>query len=234
MSDASPAPDAPVVSVAGAIARMEEIAAALPAADGLACFNRMYLDVTRQVNSQLGQGFFADPAFMTQLDVAFANLYFAAADTASTTGAVPLAWRPLVARRAVAGIEPVQFALAGMNAHINHDLPLAMVSTCTALATAPDADPHFADYQKVDQLLDTAEQSIRRSFESAPELAVDRHLAAVANLIATWTINSARDTAWNNCLLLWAVRDDPIARGLFLGTLAASTALASQMLLVAV
>ena len=39
----------------------------------------MYLDVTRQVNSQLGQGFFADPAFMTQLDVAFANLYFAAA-----------------------------------------------------------------------------------------------------------------------------------------------------------
>ena len=57
--------DVPVTSVAGAIARMEAIEAALPAADGLACFNRMYLDVTRQVNSQLSQGFFADPAFMT-------------------------------------------------------------------------------------------------------------------------------------------------------------------------
>src|SRR5579862_2330632 len=34
MSAALPAPDAPVVSVAGAIARMEAIAAALPAADG--------------------------------------------------------------------------------------------------------------------------------------------------------------------------------------------------------
>ena len=213
---------------------MEEIAAALPAADGLACFNRMYLDVTNQVNSQLGQGFFADPAFMAQLDVTFANLYFAAADTAAAPSAVPLAWRPLVARRAVAGIEPVLFALAGMNAHINHDLPLAMVSTCTALATAPEADPHFADYQKVDQLLDAAEQSIRQSFESAAELAADRHLAAVANLIATWTINGARDMAWNNCLLLWTVRDDPIARELFLGALAASTALASEMLLVAV
>jgi hypothetical protein len=56
----------------------------------------------------------------------------------------------------------------------------------------------------------------------------------VANLIATWTINSARDMAWNNCLLLWAVRDDPIAHGLFLDTLATSTALASQLLLVAV
>jgi hypothetical protein len=234
MPPAVPAPDAPVASVAGAIARMEAIEAALPAADGLACFNRMYLDVTRQVNSQLGQGFFADPAFMTQLDVTFANLYLAAADTASTAGAVPLAWRPLVARRAVTGIEPVQFALAGMNAHINHDLPVAMVSTFTALATAPDAAPHYADYQKVDQLLDAAEQSIRQSFEDAAELAVDRHLQAVANLIATWTINNARDMAWNNCLLLWAVRDDPIARGLFLDTLAASTALASQMLLVAV
>ena len=137
-------------------------------------------------------------------------------------------------RRATAGIEPVQFALAGMNAHLNHDLPLAMVSTCTTLTTSPDADPHFADYQKVDRLLDAAEQSIRQSFEASPERAVDRHLTAVATLTANWTINSARDLAWNNCLLLWAVRDDPIARGLLLNTLAASTALASQMLLVAV
>ena len=232
MSAALPVPDIPVVSIAGAIARMEAIAAALPAEDGLACFNRMYLDVTQQVNSQLGQGFFADPTFMTQLDVAFANLYFAAA--ATPTGAAPLAWRPLIGQRASAGIEPVQFALAGMNAHINHDLPIAMVSTCTTLATAPDDGPHFADYQKVDQLLDAAEQSVRQSLESAAELAVDRHLTAVANLVASWTINSARDLAWNNTLLLWAVRDDPIARGLFLDALAASTALASKMLLVAV
>jgi hypothetical protein len=56
----------------------------------------------------------------------------------------------------------------------------------------------------------------------------------VCDLIGNWTINSARDMAWNNCLLLWAVRGDPVARGLFLDTLAASTALAGRMLLVAV
>jgi hypothetical protein len=33
---------------------------------------------------------------------------------------------------------------------------------------------------------------------------------------------------------MWAVRNDPVARGLFLDTLAASTALAGRMLLVAV
>ena len=224
----------PVTSVAGAIAQMEAIGTALPAADGLACFNRMYLDATRQVNSQLSAGFFADPAFMAHLDVTFANLYLTAADAAGTPAAVPLAWRPLVEQRATAGIEPVQFALAGMNAHINHDLPIAMVSTCAALATAPDAGAHFADYQKVDQLLDGAEQAIRQSFENAPELAVDRHLSAVSTLVANWTITSARDLAWTNCLLMWALRDNPIARPLFLDALAASTAMASQLLLVPV
>jgi hypothetical protein len=232
MSAMSPA--APASTVAEVIARMEAIGAALPAADGLACFNRMYLGVTRQVVTALGQGFYADTAFMTQLDVTFAGLYFSAADAADDPAAVPLAWRPLMEQRTNAGIEPVQFALAGMNAHINHDLPLAVVATCAALATSPEVGPHFADYQKVDQLLDAAEQSVRQSLESAPELAVDRHLAAVNDLIANWTINSARDLAWTNSLLLWAVRDDPVARGLLADSLAASAALSSRLLLVTV
>ena len=125
-----------MTSVAGAIARMEAIGASVPAPDGLGCFNRMYLEVTKQVEGRLGTGFFADPALMTQLDVTFANLYFTAVDAAGNPSAVPLAWRPLIEQRAQRGIEPVQFALAGMNAHINHDLPLAVIGTCTALATS--------------------------------------------------------------------------------------------------
>jgi hypothetical protein len=234
MSAGLPAPPVPLTTVAEVIAHMGAIETTLSAADGLACFNRMYLEVTRQINTLLGQGFFADPAFMTHLDVAFASLYFSAAAAAANPATAPLAWRPLMEQRANKGIEPIQFALAGMNAHINHDLPLAVVSTCTALNTSPDVGAHFADYQKVDQLLDAAEQSIRQTFESAPELAVDHHLSAVNNLIADWTINSARDLAWNNCLLLWAVRDDPMARGLLAGSLAASAAMASRLLLVTV
>jgi len=57
MSAGLPAPPVPVTTVAGVIARMEAIEAALPATDGLACFDRMYLQVTRQINSRLGQGF---------------------------------------------------------------------------------------------------------------------------------------------------------------------------------
>src|SRR5262252_8251736 len=144
MPAGSPFPHGPVASVAEAIARMEAIDAATPADDGLACFNRMYLAVTQTVNSELSQGFFADPGFMTTLDVVFANLYFAAADAVSEPATVPLAWRPLIEQRATAGIEPIQFALAGMNAHINHDLPMAVVTTCAKLGTEPAAGPHFA------------------------------------------------------------------------------------------
>jgi len=231
---AGPSPNDPVTSVAEAIARMEAIVAATPADDGLACFNRMYLAVTQTVNSELGQGFFADPGFMTTLDVVFANFYFAAAGAASEPATVPQAWRPLIEQRATAGIEPIQFALAGMNAHINHDLPVAVVTTCAELGTEPAAGPHLADFQKVDQLLDAAEQSVRRSFESRPELAVDRHLQAVDNLVACWSINSARDLAWQNSLVLWTLRPEPAASGFFLDGLAAATALASRLLLTAV
>ena len=213
---------------------MEAIDAALPVSDGLACFNRMYLAVTEAVNADIDEGFYADPEFMTTLDVTFANLYFAAADAASDPATVPLAWRPLIERRDAPGIEPIQFALAGMNAHINHDLPQAVVTTCEELGTAPDAGTHFTDFQKVDQLLDAAEQAIRQSFETSPELAVDRHLQAVDNLVAAWTINSARDLAWQNALVLWALRPDPAASGLFLDGLAAATALAGRLLLTAV
>jgi hypothetical protein len=234
MAAGSPSPGAPVTSVAEAIARMEAIAAATPTSDGLACFNRMYLAVTQTVDSDLAQGFFADPGFMTTLDVAFANLYFAAVDAAAEPATAPLAWRPLLEQRDTPGIEPIQFALAGMNAHINHDLPVAVVTACAGLSTAPADGSHYADFQKVDQLLDAAEQSVRQSFESGPELAVDHHLQAVDNLVACWSINSARDVAWRNSLVLWTLQPDPAASALFLDGLAAATALASRLLLTAV
>jgi Family of unknown function (DUF5995) len=234
MPEGPPIPPEPVTSVAGAIARMEAIGAALPARDGLACFNRMYLAVTQAVGADLGQGFFADAGFMTSLDVSFANLYFDAAQAAGTPAAVPVAWRPLAELRGAAGIEPIQFALAGMNAHINHDLPVAVAGTCAELGTAPGDGAHLADFQKVDALLDAAEENIRRSFESAPELVFDSHLRAVDNLVAGWAINSARDLAWRNALVLWELRGDAVARGLFLDGLAQATALASRLLLTAV
>ncbi|HLN15765.1 MAG TPA: DUF5995 family protein [Acidimicrobiales bacterium] len=230
----SPSTGAPVGTTIGdVIARMEEIDGSLPPTDGVACFNRMYLDVTKQVQDHLATSFFSNPAFMEHLDVVFADIYFAALD-ASTGGlkSVPAAWEPLFELRSTAGIYPIQFALAGMNAHINHDLPIAVVQACTDFALAPDQGSIHDDYQKVDGLLDAIEQSIRQSFESSVVLDADRHAQRALDLIGNWSITSARDVAWDTALALWQSRGVPTVEDLMMNGLARTVAMASRCLLV--
>jgi hypothetical protein len=232
MGNVTPPGGPPVTSVAEAITRMQHIEAALPAGDGIACFNRMYLEVTQQVDDRISQGFFADPAFMSYFDTTFANVYFAAVDMlANEPNNVPAAWQPLFEARSKADIYPIQFAMAGMNAHINHDLPVALVDTCTRMNTAPDDGTHYADYQKVDVLLDAAEQSIRQSFESSVVLDIDRHAQSVLDLIGNWSINSARDVAWDTALALWRCRDVTAVEDLLMNSVARTVAMASRCLL---
>ncbi len=234
MSDPVPAPAPAAESVDDVITRMQSIGGALPPGDGVACFNRMYLEVTESVSQHVQQGLFSDPAFVTHLTVVFANFYFSAVDAMSGPPAdLPVAWQPLIAARGQSGIEPIQFALAGMNGHINHDLPIAVVKACTDLATAPDDGSHHADYQNVDTLLDASEQSIRESFEPGDVRDADEHVAAVANLVGNWSINSARDVAWETAVALWDVRDHRIAVQLLTGAMARTVAMASRFLLVA-
>jgi hypothetical protein len=235
MDSALPAPAPAAKTIDEVIARMQSIDAVLPASDGVACFNRMYLGVTLAVGQLVEQGSFADPAFVSHLDVVFANLYFEAVDAMSgPLSVVPVAWRPLLEARTTPGIEPIQFALAGMNAHINHDLPLAVVRTCAQLSTAPTDGSHHDDYRKVDALLDAAEQSVRESFEPEDVAVVDRHMSAVTNLIANWSINTARDVAWDTAVALWEVRDFSFATQLLTDALAHTVAMASRGLLLAV
>jgi hypothetical protein len=230
---ALPAP--PATSIDDVITRMTAIDSALPADDGVACFNRMYLEVTRGVDDQVKRGQFGDPAWITRLDVVFANLYFTGVGSLPGTSSVEAsAWQPLLACRSNPDIDPIQFALAGMNIHINHDLPLAVVATCSDLETTPTEGTHREDYQKVDKLLDASEQAVREAFEPADLRTADRHVAAVTNLLCDWSINEARDVAWDTALAIWAVHDHPLATKLLTDSLGRLVALGTRPLLVAV
>ncbi|MEO9139934.1 MAG: DUF5995 family protein [Jatrophihabitans sp.] len=235
MLPAVPPPEAPATTFDDVIGRLKTIEAALPASDGVACFNRMYLEVTLGVHEQVQRGTYGDPNWVSMLDVVFANYYFAAIDSLSGPPSdQPTAWRPLLAARDNRGIEPIQFALAGMNVHINHDLPLAVVETCSALSTAPAVSPHRDDYQKIDKLLDAAEQSVRESFEPPDIRLADHHVASVTNLICNWSLNEARDIAWDTALAIWAVRAHSRETQLLTDALARIVALGTRTLLVAV
>ena len=233
MSDALPAlPSGPVTSIAEVTDRMVAIGAALPVTDGVACFNRLYLIVTREVEARIGTGFYADPAFVAHLDVVFANLYFAAIDDWDRNRqAVARSWAVLVRRRHDGGVAPLQFALAGMNAHINRDLPIAVVETCRQLGTAPDEGTQEADYDKVNRLLGDLEPAIQESFEQGVLLELDRHFAGVDNLAATFSIRAAREVAWNNALALWHLRGARLLSRSFLDNLDRLVAFAGRSLL---
>ena len=109
----------------------------------------------------------------------------------------------------------------------------AVVQTCTDLGAAPDQGSIHADYQKVDTLLDAADQSVRQSFESSVARQADRRAQAVLNLICNWSINSARDVAWDTALGLWQCRSIATVEGLLMNGLARTVAMASRCLLVA-
>src|SRR5260221_4591719 len=121
---------APATSIDEVVSVMTAIDQALPVSDGLRWFNHLYLQVTLNVRAAMTTSTaFSDAVFLERLDIVFANLYFdAAAAGDSDPGAAPPAWRPLLKARTTAYLHPLQFALAGMNAHINRDLPAGIVT----------------------------------------------------------------------------------------------------------
>jgi hypothetical protein len=212
---------------------MQAIGAALPATDGIACFTRMYLGVTQTVAEQVQASAFVDAAWMSRLDVVFANFFFNALDVSQQDPTkTPRCWAPLIQRRADPSVAGIQFALAGMNAHINHDLPQAVVTTCAELQTGPDQDGHHDDYNRINPLLAAAEQAVRESFEAADRQEVDRTVSPVANVICNWGIVKARAAAWTNAEALWELRRLPSLERDFLDVLDGTIGLVSRGLLV--
>jgi hypothetical protein len=75
-----------------------------------------------------GTGRFNDSQFLSELDVQFAQLYFNALKNSLSDAALPDCWQALFSQRNQTALTRIQFAMAGINAHINHDLPIAIVA----------------------------------------------------------------------------------------------------------
>lgn len=221
-----------VTALADAIELMAEIDAALPAGDGVASFNRMYLAVTSAVAGAIADGFFANSAFLERLDVVFANRYFSALSRAQSGGEVPQCWEVLWRHRTSPARVPLQFAVAGMNAHINHDLVLAVVETLTEMDASPHDPTLQADFRRVNILLGTLETTIRRSYEHGLMLRLDESLGGLAHRLDNWSIAVARGVAWRDAEVLWSVRHHPVLRAHYEQSLDRAVALAGECLLV--
>jgi Family of unknown function (DUF5995) len=207
----------PAQSIDDAIAIMTAIDRVLPDSDGLKWFNRLYLRVTVGVANELSSRTFNDVPFMTTLDVVFANLYFSALAAGSTgVNRAPSAWRPLLEARDRSGIARIQFALAGMTAHINRDLPDGIVQSFLVVGGDPITDERREkDFDSVNEILERVEEEVKTEFTVGVVGAVDRLGGPVDDAIAMWKVRAARSAAWTNAQVLWGLRGVPRLRDRF-------------------
>jgi hypothetical protein len=219
-------------TIAEVITRMEEINEALSRKDGVAYFNRLYLAVTNKVQTAYADASFENPAFLERLDVVFAGGYFAAEATIDSGTAAPPAWAPLIEERS-AKREPIQFALCGLNAHIHHDLPLAVVQTCQELGLAPDdGTPQQRDYEQVNGILGQVEPQVASWFKTGVVADLeDVTPQKVDNAVAMWSIVEARERAWKHAQVIWKLRMHPL-RAAYEDALARSTEVEGRVMLV--
>lgn len=204
-------PKTPSASVDEVVGVMTAIELALPKSDGLWWFNHLYLRVTLGVRAAMTTTSFHDTAFLERLDVVFADLYFDALGAGDgRPDAAPPAWRPLLSSRTAAHVHPLQFALAGMNAHINRDLPWGIVTVFEQMGGAPrPTDTRHDDFERVNAILETVEGQIKEEFATGVIATVDTLTAPVDDRLAIFSVRAARDTAWTNAQVLWALKPTP-------------------------
>ena len=202
------APDQPLYAIVSGAApatignvlqKMQQIDQLLADGDGLKWFNRLYMMVTHKVDVDPPAGGWKDANWLFRLDVVFAGFYFRAiagyldgsANTASS-------WNALMEARYKAGIDRIQFALAGMNAHINHDLSLALLETDSEMNLVPGHDsPQHVDYEAVNELLNNVMPAALEMLAAGILGMAAQDTGKIGKVLAFWNICRARDLAWD-------------------------------------
>jgi hypothetical protein len=203
--------------------------------DGLKWFNWLYLQVTQAVEDRVAAGGFTDPTWLAQLDVQFAGFYFSALESSLSGQTAPGCWQVLFDSRSRSAVARIQFALAGINAHINHDLPEAIVATCEATGTTPDhGGTLYSDYTALNSTLDGIIESAKRTLNVRLPGGVLPPVSHLADTIAAWNVSAARESAWQNAEHLWQFRALPLLTSSFMDMLDGFTTVVSKALLVPV
>ena len=221
----------PPLTIPQVLATMQTIDRTCVVGDGLKWFNWLYLQVTEQVENRVAAGGFADPTWLAKLDIQFAALYFGALNASLNGAACPGCWSALFEVRNDTDLARIQLAFAGMNSHINHDLPLAIVATCKGTGAAPaHGTPQYNDYTSLNPTMDAL---IQRAKQTLNVRLLGSALPAVTHIedsIAAWDLAAAREGAWDTAENLW--NEIPRVADAHMATIDGLTTVISKTLLV--
>jgi hypothetical protein len=132
-------------------------------------------------------------------------------------------------------ITRIQFALAGMNAHINHDLPQAVAATCRSAGIQPQhGSAQYSDFTSINGTLDALIATARRELRVRLLGDVLPPVSVLEDTLAAWSVSAARESAWNNAELLSSIGDATLLSTTFVSTLDGFATLAGKALLIPV
>ena len=188
--------------VAALIARMDGLLTALEAdGDSGRFFLGTYLRTTRAVAAALDAGVFEDAEWVARWDVDFAGLYLDALDAHRVDPATPPApWR--LAFGARSGLRPEAHVLLGMNAHINLDLPQALVRVIPPedFAVADRLALRRRDHERIDGILAArvADEDLALELAGSRRTPLDRVLAPANRAASRLFLRESRRKVWAN------------------------------------
>lgn len=176
----------------------------------LADFNKLYRVITIDVLERIETGRFRDPAFLAELDVQFAARYFDALQFwTAAQDHCPRVWGVIFRRIAGPDVRALPSAVAGVNAHINFDLPFALIKTFEKLDITPtdDSDQHH-DYLQVNDIFAEAIPDLRRGYLDKAQLIIDLMNGGLDDWFEGEMVEYSRNIAWRHAQKIWAIRHD--------------------------
>jgi hypothetical protein len=213
--------DAPPTSIPEVVKRLAEIrdhaasTSLLGENDGIAAFSKLYHIITSRVGDMVGSGEFRSSPFLVRLDIEFAERYFQALRRyAADMHTAPGVWRVLFDNRSDPRVPPVNFAVLGVNAHINFDLAHALIATWRHIE--PDGDgpgsEQFHDYRLINDVFEMEMDGLREELDSLLSHGPDGAPWDVgANWLGELVVTFTRDLAWDEAKRVWKAGATPEA-----------------------
>ncbi len=192
------------------IERMTDLLQPMEAAhDPKRVFHATYLRTTIAVAEEIKRpGGFADPQWTERWDVAFADLYLEALERLQAGEQPSRPWA--IAFGARRGLPVLNGLLLGMNAHINYDLPQALLAVITdeEFEDAEMVARREADHKAIDDIL-----ASRVSPEGDELIGIDGPGSLVDRLLKPFNqsgtrrfLREARQKVWANAISLSQAR----------------------------
>jgi Family of unknown function (DUF5995) len=201
------------MTIAEVVDRMRERLDTLPPGlEHRRVFLDTYLRTTVAVGNAVQAARFEDPDWVDEWDVVFADLYLEAhdADLAGPPRRASRPWR--LAFAAPPDLPPLRHVLLGINAHVNYDLPQALLAVISDEDFEDPAlmDQRRRDHERIDGVLAervTAEDGELTATSGGKSL-LDQVLTPLNRLSSRRFLREARRKVWHNTAELQRARLD--------------------------